>query len=189
MAAISNTGKTVTVAFTVEETATLRERGGEHWKWQVPEFRIDNGGIGHLALRADMMEGRKLGLMSSPGTVPERWMMVIPSKILPLVPLFSKVQVSAIFPEGNAHQTEFVFPRSLPALGEKRAQMAKLGKSPKEKPKAVQTVPVVISEPVPTPQQRNGSNVTLLIEGKSFRYDIPIEERIRLIGMLAPYSV
>lgn len=192
MASISNTGKTMTVAFTVEEKQRIEARAGEDWKWQIPEFTIDDSGVGHLKLRADMINGRKMGLMST--TPEERWMLVVPSTVMPLAPYFNKVPVEAVFGDDDK-LVEFILPRELPALKERQlaalaASKPKVKKTPitKAKPEvaAPQTSTALV---VPTPQQRNGSNLTLLIEGKSFRFEVPIEARLRIMSDLAQFAV
>lgn len=191
MASISNTGKTMTVAFTVEEKQRIEARAGEDWKWQIPEFTIDDSGVGHLKLRADMINGRKMGLMST--TPEERWMLVVPSTVMPLAPYFNKVPVEAVFGDDDK-LVEFILPRELPALKERQLaalagrEKPKVRKTKAPKPEAVapQTSTALV---VPTPQQRNGSNLTLLIEGKSFRFEVPIEARLRLMSDLAQFAV
>ena len=190
MASISNTGKTMTVAFSVAEKEQLAARGGDDWKWQVPEFSIDDNGVGRLTLRADMHNGRKLGLISS--TPEERWMLVIPSAAMPLAPYFKKVAVEADFTSEDGKVTVFKLPRELPAITDR--QMKALAGTPKPKVRKAQVAPTpapmeAAPAPVPTPQQRNGSNITMLIEGKSFRFEVPIEKRLRMMSELAEYAV
>jgi hypothetical protein len=199
MASISNSGKAVTIAFTTEEKAQLMDRGGEAWLWQIPEFTISEDGIGTIRLRADMFHGRKLGQMTN--AAGDRWMLVIPSNKLPLAPYFSRVQAPLTFPPG-ADQTisEIVLPRELPPLTDKKAREAKLATAPKPRVKAVKAqsqqrepepAPAAPSTAlvVPQPQQRGTSNIAMLIEGKTFRFEAPIEDRVRLMAELSRFMV
>lgn len=191
MASISNTGKSITIAFSVEESDRLKMRGGEDWRWQVPEFSISEDGIGTLVIRPDMFTGRKIGKMTKNHETPERWMLVIPSTTMPLVPYFNKVPVDADFTYTEV--TKFALPRSLPPLAAAKVKAARLAAAPRVRAEAVKPQPVAEAEPMTAlamiPPEPMRSNITLIIEGNSFVYDVPLMERIRIMGDLKDYIV
>jgi hypothetical protein len=189
MATISNTGKTITMALTHEERATLEQRAGDDWHWLIPEFNIDPDGIGVFTFRANMFEGRKLGPMQPS----QRMILVVPSHIMPMVPYFKRVTVDMLFDDPDPKVAVIRLPRELPSLSEKQIQAAKLAAPPKARvrvrvrnkpPIAAETPPTVA--PIVMPPQ---ANITVMIEGRSFEYSVPLEQRLRMLGDLSTFAL
>lgn len=206
MASISNTGKSITLAFTDAEKNSLMERGGDDWHWQIPEFKINRDGTGTLTLQADMFKGRKIVKMSG---VDDRWMLVIPPKAMPLMPYFKRIMVELNFDSPDAKITTVAIPRDLPMLGERKIKEAR---NAAHKPVAKLVEPSTAFEKIASGLEDaiaygDGDtsrgviataspiivgpegNLTLVIEGQSFVYNLPLAERLRLIGELVKYEV
>lgn len=178
MVSVSNTGKTISVAFTPEERAVLEQHAGDDWKWMNSEFTPNPDGSLRLILSANMMTGRKLGTM----TATDRWLLSNPSNNFPTVPTFSRVSVPMTVLEDRHKEFVIDLPRELPPLSEKRISNLRV---------VSKKVTVIPSEKKPEanhPQQRNGSNITLMIEGKSFRFEAPIDVRLRIMKELAAHA-
>lgn len=182
MANLSNTGKTLTLSLTHEEHQNL-ESSQPEWMFQTPEFNIDENGIGRLTMRPDMLNGHKLQRMKGGE---ERWMLVVPSKKLPLAPYFKKVEVSSHLADEGRSMT-FTLPRELPVIDEvapvrRRGKSSALAAKPKAQPRPKTPSPVVL-QPV------KKANLRLMVEGEEFAFEIPLTERLRLLGELNQYRV